>query len=416
MKNLKTGFKRLFSWLGLLPLYILDKIIELFINIKQISFRVIFDIVIIGGVIASLIVSLSLYRKIKQIDAKLQTRKDVSITSIPPVVSHPSHLKITSPNVDAMVTDNEITILGEAKDNTIISLMRDSVVIAVTLPENGMFKFENILATRGHNRFKINAISADGKSNAMQEIRFTYYSPTLSYLARNYVRGDIRQKEIAITFDGDFLNNAANPILDILNEKNIKCSFFLTGRFLEKYPETVRRMVEEGHEIGNHTWDHPHLTTFEQNKRHDTHPDITREILQEQLTNTTQLFKKITGIEMNRIWRAPYGEHNYQIRRWAAELGYRQVGWTVGKDWRDSMDTMDWVADKNSSGYFTAEQIVQKVLSFGEGKQNGANGCIVLMHLGTKRTDDFPYDKLPKMIDGLREKGYKLVTVTELLD
>lgn len=416
LKNLKIGFKQFLKWLVLLPLILLDKIIELILSVKQIRFQVILNVLITCGVIASLVMSLTLYKKIQQLDLKLTSKTSENIISESTVHRDTSHLKIISPSMDVMVLKSKITILGEATDNTIISLAHDSLLIAVTLPENGIFKFENISAKRGQNHFKVNAISPDGKSTTVQEIRFTYASPSLNYLARDYIRGDINQKKIALTFDGDYLNNAAGPILDILKAKNIKSSFFLTGRFLEKYPETVRRLVAEGHELGNHTWSHPHLTTFGQNNRHDTRPEMTREILHQQLEKTHQLYKRITDVEMSRIWRAPYGEHNLEIRTWAAELGYRQVGWTVGKNWRDSMDTMDWVADKNSDKYLTAKQIVEKVLAFGEEKPNGANGCIILMHLGTLRTDDFPFVELPTMIDGLEKQGYKLVKVSELLD
>ena len=107
---------------------------------------------------------------------------------------------------------------------------------------------------------------------------------------------------------------------------------------------------------------------------------------------TAELYKAVTGKEMNKLWRAPYGEHNYEIRQWAAEVGYRHIGWTVGKNWEEGMDTMDWVADKNSPAYHSADEVVEKILAFGNGNKEGANGTIILMHLGTTRErGDFCY-------------------------
>jgi peptidoglycan/xylan/chitin deacetylase (PgdA/CDA1 family) len=79
------------------------------------------------------------------------------------------------------------------------------------------------------------------------------------------------------------------------------------------------------------------------------------------------------------------------------------------------MDTMDWVTDKNSSAYHTADEIVQKILNYENGRKHGTNGAIILMHLGTHRTEDFPHKKLPEIIQGLRDRGYELVKVTEMM-
>ena len=118
---------------------------------------------------------------------------------------------------------------------------------------------------------------------------------------------------------------------------------------------------------------------------------------------------------MRKYWRAPFGEHNRDIRTWAAELGYRHVGWTVGRDWEHNMDTLDWVADKNSSVYHTAEEIVEKIINFGNGDEYGANGAIVLMHLGTSREEDQPHKLLPRIIDQMRDNGYTFVTISEMM-
>jgi peptidoglycan/xylan/chitin deacetylase (PgdA/CDA1 family) len=91
------------------------------------------------------------------------------------------------------------------------------------------------------------------------------------------------------------------------------------------------------------------------------------------------------------------------------------VRWTVGQGREETMDTLDWVADKNSKVYYTAEEIAQKILKFADEPNSGANGAVILFHLGTNRKDDFPHKKLPDIIDGLHRKGFKLVKVSEMI-
>jgi peptidoglycan/xylan/chitin deacetylase (PgdA/CDA1 family) len=169
--------------------------------------------------------------------------------------------------------------------------------------------------------------------------------------------------------------------------------------------------------VGNHTWNHPHLTSFAKNKRNETLPEVTREFLHDQLLRTSKLFEEATGRQMAPFWRAPYGEHNVQIRRWAAELGYRHVGWTKGRSWQQSMDTLDWVADTSSAAYHTAEEILANLLSMTENEAHGVNGGIILMHLGSHRQDgDHFYTILPRLISGLREKNYEIVKISALVE
>ena len=110
----------------------------------------------------------------------------------------------------------------------------------------------------------------------------------------------------------------------------------------------------------------------------------------------------------------PVGEHNLQIRRWASELGYTQIGWTIGNG--ETMDTLDWVADTTSVSYKKPEAILEKILNFGQDTENKTNGGIILMHLDTQRTKDQPYEIIPSLIDSLQQRGYELVTVSELLN
>ena len=117
---------------------------------------------------------------------------------------------------------------------------------------------------------------------------------------------------------------------------------------------------------------------------------------------------------MSALWRAPYGYYNEEILEWAAKTGYKHIGWTVGRGWEENMDTLDWVKDKDSKVYHSADEIAEKILNYADKKGAGANGAIILMHLGSLRNDDFPHKKLPDIIEGLQKKGYELVTISEM--
>jgi len=232
-------------------------------------------------------------------------------------------------------------------------------------------------------------------------------------LARDVARGDVRLRQVALTFDGGAEANAAPEILDVLRAREARVTVFLTGGFIRRHPDVVRRLVREGHEVGNHTDAHPHLTAYAATGRHETLPGVTREFVQRELARTAEAFARATGGRLAPYWRAPYGEHNAEIRSWAAEAGYRHVAWThgVGED----LDTRDWVSDRGSHIYWSAEEIRDRILAFGRGRPEEANGGIILMHLGTTRQADRAHARLRDIVDGLRGRGYGLVTIGEML-
>ena len=131
-------------------------------------------------------------------------------------------------------------------------------------------------------------------------------------------------------------------------------------------------------------------------------------MLATELRRTRQLFEELTGERMQRYWRAPFGEVNGQILGWAEAEGWTHVGWTQG------LDTLDWVADTESELYRSADEVRDRLLrqATGDGR---ARGGIVLMHLGTERTQDRVSKSLDEIIDGFRAEGYRLLTVSSLL-
>jgi peptidoglycan/xylan/chitin deacetylase (PgdA/CDA1 family) len=235
-------------------------------------------------------------------------------------------------------------------------------------------------------------------------------------LVDDITRGNTAIREIAFTFDGGDQANVADEILAMLRARGVRVTMFLTGQFIRSFPDLVRRMVADGHEIANHLDSHPHLTTYAQNRRHQTLPHVTREFVGAQLRRAEASLGTLTGQPMAPYWRAPYGEHNAEIRAWAAEAGYRHIAWTRGAGTAEDLDTRDWVADRSSRIYRSREEIAARVLEFGQGRPEGLNGGIVLMHLATRRQTDRPHESLPSVLRTLQGQGYRLVTISELLE
>ncbi len=239
--------------------------------------------------------------------------------------------------------------------------------------------------------------------------------PALRILADDIQRGDLARREIALTFDGGSDANVVGEILDSLRVANVRATMFVTGQFIRLHPDWIRRMVADGHEVANHTDTHPHLTTYAANHRQHTLANITRDALIGQLQRAEESFRTLTGRAMAPFWRAPYGEHNGEIRAWAAEAGYRHVSWTQGAGTAEDLDTRDWVADRSSRIYRSREEIATRILHFGDGRPEGLSGGIVLMHLNSNRETDRPHDGLPDLLNALQGQGYRLVTISQLL-
>ncbi len=213
---------------------------------------------------------------------------------------------------------------------------------------------------------------------------------------------------LALTFDGASSSKGTADLLDLLNRLDLKVTIFVTGGFIDDYPSLVRLALLAGHEIGNHTYSHPHLTSYAKNHRHETLPKVNREWFLDELRRTEEAFRRATGRPMAPLWRAPYGEENAQLRAWAMELGYLHVRWSSLQG--RSLDSLDWVEDEHSSLYFNSSRLVDRLLAFPE-----LEGGIVLMHLATKRPVP-PWSELPRFTDEVSSRGVSVGSVTELLE
>jgi peptidoglycan/xylan/chitin deacetylase (PgdA/CDA1 family) len=187
------------------------------------------------------------------------------------------------------------------------------------------------------------------------------------------------QKVLAMTFDDGPHPSLTPKLLDLLKARNIKCTFFLIGRQVKMYPDIVRRIIAEGHEIGNHTWTHCSLTS-----RSDAQ-------IREEMQKSADAVYEVAGVRPQ-LMRPPYGAINSRIKDMVfSEFGYSTIMWSV--------DPMDW---RRPGVSVVTSRLV-----------NGAHpGAIMLSH------DIHPptIQAMPAMFDQLIAKGYQFVTVSQLLN
>ncbi len=196
-----------------------------------------------------------------------------------------------------------------------------------------------------------------------------------------YYMGNTGKKEIALTFDDGPDNRYTPQILRILKEKGVKATFFVVGERAKQYPERLKQIDREGHAIGNHTWNHPNIT------------QLTDQELEKMVQSTSTEIEKITGVKTN-LFRPPFGEMNDHQLAMLNHHHYHSILWTA--------DTKDW--DGTS-----AEEIVSSV------NKNAGPGVIVLQHSYHESGKFETVKALPQIIDQLRAKGYKFVTVPILI-
>ena len=193
------------------------------------------------------------------------------------------------------------------------------------------------------------------------------------------VRGDQNKNQVVFTFDGGAGVQSLQMILDTLKKYGIKGTFFITGKWAEGNPNLVKQISDAGHEIFNHTYDHPHLT------------QLTDEQIIDELNRAEEIISAITGKSTKPFFRPPFGERDSRVLAAAEKAGYRSVYWTI--------DVLDW---KESEGY-TAQQSEQRVLN------NLKPGTIYIMHVGDNITGQI----LDELFINIENKGYSIVPLTK---
>jgi peptidoglycan/xylan/chitin deacetylase (PgdA/CDA1 family) len=311
--------------------------------------------------------------------------------------------------VDTLFTGmaQSIRVKGKGQNNNLLGLWHNGKYAASAIINKGNYEFPAQSLYIGANEFLIWSLSDKGTTTLVDSFSINYFSQRLHLLSIPFSRLKTKEKILALTFDAGSAANGADSIINILEENDLELTFFLTGTFIQKFPEIVESLISNGHEMANHSYSHPHLTSYSVNQLHNNLLNINRQFIYDQLNKTDSLFNERFGQHLKPYWRAPYGEYNDQILMWAAELGYKHIGWSA------QCDTRDWISDKDSDLYWTAEEIYQHLIDLeSRGKLTGA---VILMHVHTERNEDQPYKILPKLIQTLKQRGYKIVSISTLL-
>jgi len=281
-----------------------------------------------------------------------------------------------------------IRIEGKGENNSLLGLWHNGQFSSSAIMNSGSYVFPPQPLYLGENIFMVWSLSEGGKTTLVDSFTIDFYSQRLRMLSRPFTRLKTDKKILALTFDGGSAADGADSILQILENKNLKLTFFLTGTFIHKFPDIVHDLINSGHELANHTYSHPHLTKFTDTQNHNSLKHINRSYIYRQLNMTDSLLYGNFGTHFRPYWRAPFGEYNRHILKWAAEIGYKHIGWS------SSCDTRDWISDRDSDLYRTGEEIYQHLLELeSRGKLKGA---VILMHIHTDRETDTPYKILPK--------------------
>lgn len=185
--------------------------------------------------------------------------------------------------------------------------------------------------------------------------------------------------KIALSFDAAWGNDDTATILDILKKHNVKATFFMTGGWVESYPDDVKRILADGHDLGNHSENHKNMSQLSNDEKQSEIMDVHTKV------------QELTGYEMF-LFRPPYGDYDNDVIKVAKNCGYYPIQWDV-----DSLDWKDYGVDS----------IIKTVT---EHKHLG-NGSIILCHNGAKYTAE----ALDTLITTLQDKGYEFVPISELI-
>ena len=193
--------------------------------------------------------------------------------------------------------------------------------------------------------------------------------------------GSAEEKVLYLTFDAGYENGCTEKILDVLKKHQVPAAFFLVGNYMEKNADLVRRMVAEGHIVGNHTMHHPDMSKLQ-----------TKEAFSKELKDLESLFLEITGKELPKYYRPPQGIYSEKNLQMAKELGYKTVFW--------SLAYVDW----NNDSQPTREQAFSKLLP------RTHNGAVVLLH-STSLTNA---EILDELLTRWKEQGYTFRSIDRL--
>jgi peptidoglycan-N-acetylmuramic acid deacetylase len=194
-----------------------------------------------------------------------------------------------------------------------------------------------------------------------------------------FYKGDPTKKTLYLTFDNGYEQGYTPKVLDVLKKEKVPATFFVTGHYLLSQPELAKRMVEEGHIIGNHSWHHPDMTT------------ISDQRIREELQKVKDKTKELTGQKEMKYLRPPRGVFSERTMQIAKEEGYTHVFW--------SLAFVDWNVNAQRGWQYSYDNIMKQIHP----------GCVLLLHTVSKDNAD----ALEKVIQDLKKRGYKFKSLNE---
>lgn len=195
-----------------------------------------------------------------------------------------------------------------------------------------------------------------------------------------YYAQDTQEKVLYLTFDCGYENGNTPAILDALKKHNVKAAFFVVGNYLETSPDLVKRMVEEGHIVGNHSYHHPNMS------------DMGKEEFEKELGELETLYEQTVGTPMEKYYRPPQGKYSKSSLKIAKDLGYRTIFW--------SLAYVDWNQDSQPTHEEAFDKLLKRVHP----------GAVVLLHNTSKTNGEIMDELLTKW----EEMGYTFRSLEEL--
>lgn len=195
-----------------------------------------------------------------------------------------------------------------------------------------------------------------------------------------FYKGDPDKKEIYLTFDNGYENGYTAQFLDVLKKEKVSATFFVTGHYLESQPDLVKRMADEGHIIGNHSYYHPDLTKVDDDR------------LKRELEKVRAKTEEITGLKNMVYLRPPRGVFSERTLTLAKEQGYTHVMW--------SLAFVDWNVNNQKGWQYAYDNIMRQIHP----------GAVILLHTVSKDNAD----ALERAIQDLKKKGYTFKSLDDL--
>ncbi|MDP4086332.1 MAG: delta-lactam-biosynthetic de-N-acetylase [Bacillota bacterium] len=194
-----------------------------------------------------------------------------------------------------------------------------------------------------------------------------------------FYKGDANKKVLYLTFDNGYENGYTGQILDVLKKEKVPATFFVTGHYLQSASDLVKRMVKEGHIVGNHSWYHPDLTT-------NSDADI-----REELNTVRDKTRELTGQKEMKYIRPPRGVFSERTVKVAKDEGYTHVMW--------SLAYVDWNVNQQKGEQYAYDSIMKQIHP----------GAVMLLHTVSKDNAD----ALEKVIKDLKKRGYKFKSLDD---